>query len=315
MRAKNEVKFVINTKDDVLVQSHKGKLTFNGATKPLKSQAGYSCTIASRERLRTFYGKDAEKSIFPAERKRREAELILKKIKVIMATIPWDFGALCEESVRGLEKMGYDPLTEIYKNSVFIREKKVFAHFIRRMRADKFYTMASIELQGRWALFTLMDKMDQTFSFKNLEWTIEDGFEGLQQALRDNGQIIFQGKYGSCFHGRLNTKWHAKQSSVDREVYFFKPNTLRNSPWTHCVIVDQAKIIDGKPFVFFRDPRDPSIPGTPNKAYMLSFTSFIQRLSDKYGYAGGGPKTTYGLVKEQAITEDSITGSMPVLVN
>jgi hypothetical protein len=101
------------------------------------------------------------------------------------------------------------------------------------------------------------------------------------------------------YDGKANTKKHEKQSTADRKVYFFKLNTLRTSAWTHCVIVDQVKVVKGRPFVFFRAPQDPSIPGTSDKAYMLSYESFIQRISDKYGYFGG-PKTTYGLAKEQA---------------
>lgn len=307
MKAKREVKLIADTKENVLVKSHQGKLQLDGSTKPLKGQVGVACTIASRERLRTFYGKNAEKSIDPTERKGRETEIILKKVKAIMASQPLDYSALLEESTRGLEQMSYDPLTEIFKNPAFIRQKTEFAQSRQPLSAVKLYNMSAVDLQAKWAFFTLMDKADQIFGLKNLDWTINDGFAGLQQALRTNGQIIFQGKYGICFHGGMNVKKHPSESTSDREVYFFKPGSLHASSWTHCVIVDQAKVIDSKAFIFFRDPYNSSTPGTPEKAYMLSYESFVQRISDKYGRVGR-PDATYGLVVEQeqsvAIHED-----------
>ncbi|PJE11477.1 hypothetical protein [Legionella sp.] len=303
MKAKREVELVVDSKENVFVKSHQGKLQLDGSTKPLKGQQGVACTIASRERLRTFYTKDAEKSADPVVRRNREAQVILNKVKAVMASQPLDFDDLLSETMRGLEKMSYDPLTEIFKNPAFIGKKTELAQSGQPISAIKFYNMAGADFQAKWAFFTLMDKMDQTFGLKNLEWTIEDGFEGLQQALRDNGQIIFQGKYGICFHGGSNVAKHRNESTVEREVYFFKPRTLHASSWTHCVIVDQAKIIDGKPFIFFRDPYDPSTPGAPEKAYMLSYDSFIQRISDKYGNIGG-PKATYGLALEQEQAKD-----------
>lgn len=305
MKAKREVELEVNTKENVLVKSHKGKLQLDGSTKPLKGQVGVACTIASRERVRTFYGKNAEKSTNPLEQKGRETEVILKKIKAIMASQPLEYSALLEESTRGLEQMSYDPLTEIFKNPAFIRQKTELAQSGQPLTAIKLYNKADVRLQAKWAFFTLMDKADQIFGLKDLEWTINAGFEGLQQALRENGQIIFQGKYGVCFHGGINISKHPKESTADREVYFFKPGTLHASSWTHCVIVDQAKIIEGKPFILFRDPYNASSPGTPAKAYMLSYDNFIQRISDKYGNVGG-PSTTYGLAVEQ---EQAVTAS------
>jgi hypothetical protein len=318
MKAKREVELVVDSKENVLVKSHKGKLQLDGSTKPLRGQVGVACTIASRERVRVFYGKNAEQSTNLLEQKGRQTEVILKKVKAIMASQPLDYSALLEESTRGLEQMSYDPLTEIFKNPAFIRQKTELAQSRQPLTAVKLYHMADIDLQAKWAFFTLMDKADQIFGLKNLDWTINAGFEGLQQALRDNGQIIFQGKYGVCFHGGSNIGKHPRESTADREVYFFKPGTLHASSWTHCVIVDQAKIIDGKPFILFRDPYNASSPGTPDKAYMLSYANFIQRISDKYGNVGG-PSTTYGLAVEQeqarAVNEDEdIVSSLSDLV-
>lgn len=62
MKARREVQLVIDTKENVLVKSHQGKIKSDGTVKPLKGQEGVTCTIASRERLRIFYGKEAEKS-------------------------------------------------------------------------------------------------------------------------------------------------------------------------------------------------------------------------------------------------------------
>lgn len=299
MKARREVQLVIDTKENVLVKSHQGKIKSDGTVKPLKGQEGVTCTIASRERLRIFYGKEAEKSEDLKEINGRKNELILKKIKKIMATQPLDYSALLEECTRGLEHLSFDPITEIFKHPDFIRKKTEYFQSGKSTTSIKFYNMADDCLRGKWAFFALMDKLDQQFGFENLDWTIQDRFEGLQQALRENGQIIFQGKYGMCFHGRANVQFHSQESTTSRQVYFFKKGTLHASTWTHCVIVDQVKLIDGRPFVFFRDPYNESIPGEPDKAYMLSYESFIQRISDKYGNVGG-PETTYGLVIEQA---------------
>ncbi|WP_131783386.1 hypothetical protein [Legionella gresilensis] len=213
--------------------------------------------------------------------------MLIKKFKKALYKTPINYALLVKESNEVIEQLAYDPLTEVFKNPYFIELKNIHNKMNKiSLNAQHFYNSLSLEQKGKVYYFTALDIIDSLLGFKNVGWKIQDGFAGLQDALRKNGQIIFQGKYGASFHLENSLFIHKKESTNSREVCFFRKNSMSPKAflgsWTHCVVVDQAKIIDGTPFVFFRDPNDPSIPGLPERVYMLNYENFVARISNKY---------------------------------
>lgn len=281
-----QFKFAVltNTPEDVRVQSHEGALMFDGSPNlPLPGQKGISCSVKARDRLRIHYGTGADQSHDPAIKRARKAELIFKDLRTILSDCA-EPSVIRDHSLAGLRALGYDPLEEIFKFSFFKNDKNIYNPTVPTLSDLDYFNNHNAQKQANYSLFLLLEKLDEIFGFVNLNWRIQDGFVGLQKALVKNGPIIFVGKYGAIFYGKNDVVLFNRESSTERSVFFFRQNTISPIHRTHCVIVEEAKIIDGKPFVFFQDPQDASIPNACKRpVYLLSYDNFVKRIADKYG--------------------------------
>ncbi|CDZ77138.1 hypothetical protein BN59_01420 [Legionella massiliensis] len=296
------VSFFSNTEENVLVAGHKGKLMLDGREKPFKGQKGLTCSIESRQRLRLIVGKAAESSEELEVQNARKAEKALKSLKVVMSKPALDYEELHETSVAILQSLGYVIEEEIFKNPYFVKLKhaKIAGGAIPESTSSiRVFRTLVMKEKAQVTYSAVLEALDAQLGLKNAEWSIESGFEGLRQALITNGQIMFQGKFGRCFYGAGDVIHHPDESTEDRKAFYFRKNTIRASAWTHCVVVDQVKLVNGVPFVFFKDPYDVSKPGQADNVYMISYQSFVERLSDRYGIKReASEEATFGVCRK-----------------
>ena len=129
--------------------------------------------------------------------------------------------------------------------------------------------------------FYLTRQMFSSFGVSQSSWNPEQGPEGLMDTLRTQGALLVSGKYGPCFHGGGQNCVELNDYNTEgRKVLGFKPDTYVGDQgnWTHAVIIDQVRIINGKYRVFFRDPYFDSVPNGEELVFCLSYETFIERL-------------------------------------
>lgn len=133
----------------------------------------------------------------------------------------------------------------------------------------------------------IKQRLFSLFNVQESGWHPKNGFAGLKESLRSHGAHVFVGKYGAwCHVGENKVVSYFKENINNREVYGFKKGSYagENTTWTHAIVVDQVKIINGIEMVFFRDPYDCSDNSQKEKIYALSYESFVQRLTNQQSH-------------------------------
>lgn len=115
-------------------------------------------------------------------------------------------------------------------------------------------------------------------------WSPKDGVEGIMRQLIDKGPALVVGKFGACFY-RTKAKRYAAYDGEGREAYYYPKASYRHSSaWTHAVIIDDVREINGKHYLFYHDPYSASIPGKNESVYMISYDTFVKRLCTLSGF-------------------------------
>lgn len=127
----------------------------------------------------------------------------------------------------------------------------------------------------------IKQRLFSLFNIQESGWHPKDGFAGLKESLKTHGAHAFIGKFGAWCH-RNQVSSYSKKNTHNREVYAFQKGSYAGdaTPWTHTVVVDQVKIVNGTEMIFFRDPYDTSSVSNNEKIYALSYENFLRRLTN-----------------------------------
>ncbi|VVC74875.1 hypothetical protein AQUSIP_01490 [Aquicella siphonis] len=273
------IRLLFNTDDNVQVGLPSGKLSHTGARKCIKQQTGMTCTLYAMRRLAFFNTNNKEDKHMQAYLRIKHAlslfphvvglELLLETAREICAELSIDF-------TKALTR------NENFMNYYYLCRQK--HHF--SLEPLEYY--ARLNDFNKWIIFydiLIENVFAPLMSLRKASWHPRDGVEGLKESLRQQGAHYFMGKFGSCFYSEKPREFKS-ESTAERKVYYFNKNKYIGdiSPFTHAIIVDQVKKVNGVEMVFFRDPGYASRESAPEKIFMLSYETFVNRLTDYQGH-------------------------------
>jgi hypothetical protein len=253
---------ITNSDNEVLVNLPAGKISKQGIRVPIKEQHSVSCIFYATRRIAFFNAPDVNNSnLYKAYR----------CLKNEMINFTGDFEALLITLNQLCIELNIDPNSEI-KTSEYYSE------------TDKKFNKTQCAILHN-AL--IKQKLFPLFNIQESEWHPRKGVTGLKESLREHGAHVFIGKFGFIFHvGEDKVIDYSAENTHNREVYAFKKGSYAGDEdqytWTHSVVVDQVKNVNGIEMVFFRDPYCDSHGYQYEKIYALSYNSFIQRLTNQH---------------------------------
>lgn len=270
-------RLLTNLTTDTHVDLPSGKISKTGVRKPIKQQKGMACTLFAMRRI-TFFNTGIEDN---------KALQAYKLIKLALMEFGNDTNALLTIGINICKDFDIDIEKNILKNKSFM--EKYF-----RIKPSLPSSMSPGGLFNRLSSFdqwvVIYDILIETvlaplMNLKNTDWHPRDGINALKDSLRVNGAHFFMGKFGFWCYNKPPKKF-TSECTRDRHIFSFDKNAYvgDSRPFTHGIIVDQIKTVNGKEMVFFRDPYTQSKEGQPEKIFMLSYETFIQRLTDRQGY-------------------------------
>lgn len=267
-------RFFVANNDGVTVNFPAGKLSKDNAErKSAPKQKGNTCTIYAMRRLAFFNPSQTNET-------QKQAYKILKK----NLSESWNYS--------DLKNMGEDLVRKL---NIYLPDKlleqpdlyNIFSHYLFEGNYSVFDIYLRLPARRQWCiLYDILVRhfLIPFFNLKNSDWHPHQGFAGLVNSLKTNGPHVFFGKLGSWTY--LEKPFDLPSESTPmRRVRAFKKNSYhvaKDFPLCHAVIVDQAKIINGKAFVFFHDPNRSSILDARQIVYILSYDAFIERLTNNY---------------------------------
>lgn len=265
---------LVDTDKQVLVDLSPGKLDKLGNRKKSAGQKGVTCLLSSLRRLSFFTQANIQTN---------DLHKAIKKIKSALEKFN-GFNDLLDTITETCQTLGIDH-AQIIKNHPRFKEYKNEVPMGNFMSNEFLYTHYSSESKFLILYRELIKRYYAHCNVTESNWTPEDGVNGLMNALRTHGAQMVIGKFGRCFHASNGCVRMPNQDEFDRTVYSFTKDSYHgdNSVWTHTVILDQVKEVNGKYFVFFRDPQNDSAVNQQEPVYMLSYESFISRLYDLDG--------------------------------
>lgn len=285
------VKLLIDNEKNTLVDFASGKVGKNGKRKPIKKQKGMTCTLYGMRRL--AYLDPDKKEEFSAYKQIKNALKNFNHNYLELALLGY---TLCGDLRIDLEQA-------LSKNNSFMslymqRSNKELnkCEYLRSLPHNRQWVIL-YDIISKYLLLPLMNLHEST-------WHPRDGFKGLQESLKKHGAHAFLGKFGQWCHTQ-KAKTFKEECTKARHTYFFQKDTYvgDNIPFTHCVVVDQAKVVNGKEMIFFHDPSKPSTPGKVAKIYMLSYETFVSRLCNTAGnrfVVNPSNDDTFGYVSKDA---------------
>lgn len=256
-------KLLVNNDNEVFVDLLPGKLSKNLIYKQkFKAQSGMGCLLFSVRRI----------SIVDTEQ-----EEIYQAYKTLKTALKNNV------SISNLVNVALS----ICKDFAMDAEKIITSHPYFKAQCSKINATPSIYLRimtdsEKWCI--LYEEIVRVIlcpllNIHTSTWSIEDGVEGLKEALRTQGPHVFIGKLGYWCHTEMVR--FPQHDAFDREVYAFPKNSHQPhaNNFMHAIVVDQIKTIDGNSLVFFRDPYDESDYCKKEKVYTLKYESFVERLA------------------------------------
>ncbi len=259
--------------ENILVNLPSGKLSKKGERKTLKRQKGMTCILYGMRRIAFFDQSDLDSPAVKA----------YKNIKQAMMNFNYHYDELVQVGLDLCKDSNINLKQALRLNDSFMH------HYLNRTTKElseiEFFNR--INSRERWTLLydILIEKIVlPLMHIKNTNWHPRDGFDALGESLKKHGAHAFLGKFGSYCHTGKPEVFN-KETTEGRHVYYFKKNTYVGDfiPFTHCIVVDQIKLVQGKEMVFFRDPNCTSRNKRPEKIFMLSYENFVQRLTDWQG--------------------------------
>lgn len=250
---------LIDTDNEVLANLPSGKISNNGKRVPIKAQKSISCLLYSMRRLAFFHDPDVKQTkLYKAFRRIKKALINFDGNYDDLLTC---LRELCIKLNINAERI--------------IATSKSYPEVMKTHK--KIQTSLLYEALIKQRLFSL-------FNVQESGWHPKDGFAGLKESLKKHGAHVFIGKFGAwCHTGEDKLVNFNHENTHNREVYAFRKGsyTGESTTWTHAIIVDQVKVVNGTDMVFFRDPYDHSDDSETEKVYALSYESFVQRLTNQ----------------------------------
>lgn len=288
----------INTETDVLVDLPPGKLSKTGMRKPVKAQTSISCVLYALRRI----------SFFSADSRNNTLYQIFRQVKHALTHFSGDYSPLNSLGLSACNVLNIDFKSECLLSELFWRS-------YRTAQYTSCYTMIStpaefatqLSAQNKWAILygiLVAKAFSPLFSIQASRWEPLQGFEGLMASLRTHGAHVFIGKFGFCYHAQAPIEHEEEsQHTPGRKVYYFAKNSFigDRTSWLHAVVVDQAKILGARQMVFFRDPYNVSSSSQEEKVYMLSYESFLERLTEYSSYYKPTTSPQYGFVSQNPL--------------
>jgi len=260
MQRKNHL--LVDTDNEVLANLPSGKISKKGKRVPIKAQENVSCILYAMRRIAFFNDPDVKQTnLYKA----------FRRIKKEMINFNGDYNALLItlKEVCGQLNINADRVIATAKSYSEERKKT------KNIQCSLLY-----EALIKQRLFSL-------FNIQESGWHPKDGFSGLKESIKTHGAHVFLGKFGAwCHIGQDKVVNFSKENTHNREVYAFKKGSYAgdSTTWTHAIVVDQVKNVNGTEMVFFRDPYDHSDESKKEKVYALSYESFVQRLTNQQSH-------------------------------
>lgn len=268
-----------------------GKLTVNNERRPIKKQSSISCLLKTMRRIAYF--DNAHHPLIPA----------YKEIKSAIDSI--DALAMNNEDVLSkLFQIG-NKICETYNidlKSCALEDKDFLINYKHERKSNSslspkvFFEDLPIYKKSMLLYSVLLEKiLMPLMNVRNSNWNPfhENGFEELRESVKINGPHLFIGKFGASFN-LSPPNIYKPESTPDRIVrtydktsFFDAPNTIQ-----HWIMIDKVAMVQGKingsitgvPMIFYRDSNDNSSPGSSESVYMMTYASFVTRLTDRMGY-------------------------------
>lgn len=298
-----QMRLLADTDTNTHVDLPSGKISKSGAYKRVRRQQGMTCTLFALRRI----------SIFNTADKKNSYLLAYKKMKSILANYTGDFAEMVTLAKGIFEDLGISIHKEIEKNQSFghMCQKIRFTRQISKSNSEIFNLMSAFD---QWiVLYDIFIEhvLKPLMNIRNADWHPRDGFKGLQETLKKNGALFFMGKFGTWCYSDAPLEFKS-ETTQNRHVFYFNKKSYvgDTKPFTHGIIVDQVKVVNGKQMVFFRDPNFLSSKTKAEKIFMLSYETFVERLTDlqghrfsqqacsseaTFGLASAKPEKLYGL--------------------
>lgn len=253
-----------------------GKVSRKDKRTSIKPQKGMTCTLYAMRRIAFFNSQSDSKSI--------QAYKLLKKTLASFTMSNEYFEHLMDIGNKILKDFDINLEKALIENSSFMSSyNQSLYQFI--LSPIEFYT--SLDLFLKWvALYSILIQkvLAPLFNLQHSDWHPDKGIDALRDSLRQKGAHFFMGKYGTWCYNKPPKVYEALNTSTQHVFYFDRDSyQADNAPFTHGIIVDQIKNIDGKNMVFYRDPNCPSSEGQKEKIFMLSYETFVKRLTDARG--------------------------------
>jgi hypothetical protein len=286
------IRLLSDDESNVQVDLASGKVSKKGERKCLLPQTGMTCTLFALRRI----------AILNTDSKHKAHLQAYKKIKQALACSGGNLGQLVPLMSGILTDNGVDVKQAILKN-------ETFADRCFRYRKTNNILSSDITIfQGMDSLFQwtvlyeiFMEKiLIPLFNVQSSGWHPRDGFNSLKECLREKGALFFMGKFGSWCYSKPPQELKS-ETTTNRQVFYFNKDFYQGDtkPFTHGIIVDQVKVINGREMIFYRDPSHLSNPKAPEKIYILSYETFVKRLCDLQGQSfdrgGCSTNTKFGL--------------------
>lgn len=258
---------------DILVNLPSGKISKSGERKSIRKQKPMTCILYGMRRIGFFDQNNFDEKKYISYREIKKSIPVYKR----------NHAKLCEIAITLCQNNDINVYNALKYNDSFNY------CYINRTKKDltenKFFDQLNDRIKWSILYEIIMEKiLLPLMNIKNINWHPRDGFDALAKSLNEHGAHAFIGKFGSFHHTEAPVS-SVKESTEAREVLYFKKDTYNGDTnhFAHCVVVDQVKIIHGKEMVFFRDPMYASEINKPEKIFMLSYESFVQRLEDWNG--------------------------------
>lgn len=249
---------LVNNNDEILVNLPYGKFSKQEKRVSIKAQKSVSCILYALRRISFFNNPDVRTT---------ELYQAFRRIKHEMINFKGNY----DVSLNTIKEL----CARLYTNSERVLSKDI-------LYTDEQKTQKNIQVS---LLYEALIKQ-RFFSLLNLQesgWHPKNGFSGLKNSLKNHGAHVFIGKFGSWCYTRQNSIIEfARINSHHRAVYAFKKGSYIGdyTSWTHAIVVDQVKNVDGTDMVFFRDPYDSSDGHAAERIYGLSYQNFVSRLTN-----------------------------------
>ncbi|WP_131783842.1 hypothetical protein [Legionella gresilensis] len=260
------------------IELPKGKVSKNEIRKPLKRQRGMTCTLYAMRRI-AFFNNLADIKSIQAYKELKEALSDFTMTEACFKNLIHTANKIIKDFDINLEKA-------LIKNLSFMHSYAKARRIYRfNLSPIEFYNQLDSFLKWVILYSILIQKiLAPLFNLQQTDWHPSKGIDALRDSLNQKGAHFFMGKYGAWCYNKPPKEYKDLCTSTRKVLYFDKDSYQADEAmFTHGIIVDQIKNINGKNMIFYRDPNYPSSPDKKEKVFMLSYETFVKRLTDFRG--------------------------------